>query len=135
VRERLLVALAVTLIGCAAPRSESRAPAAQDSTTEGTAADTGGGEAEGEAAPMVQPEEAGDDSVQLVDEQSLAMDALEDALRLANCDDAFGHRDAICDLSQRICDIADDHPRAARRCEDAEDRCANARERVADECE
>ncbi len=63
------------------------------------------------------------------------MGALEDALRLANCDDAFGHRDAICDLSERICAIADDHPRAARRCEDATDRCANARERVADECD
>lgn len=132
-RERVLLGLAVGLIGCAAPRSE--APAAQDSTTEAAPADTGGGEAAGSAGPMVEQEEVGDDSVQLVDEQGLAMGALEDALRLANCDDAFGHRDAICDLSERICAIADDHPRAADRCADAEDRCANARERVADECD
>ncbi len=130
-RERLIALAALGLIGCAS--SPQRSAPADTATTEAAPADDGSG---GEGAePMVQQEEVGDDSVQLMDEQGLAMDALGEALELANCDDAFGHRDAICDLSERICSIAEEHPRAAERCEDAESRCANARERVSDECD
>jgi len=131
VRDRILALAAVGLIGCAAQARE--APADTSAAEAAPADDAAGGEAVAE--PMVQQEEVGDDSVQLMDEQGLALDALGEALQLANCDDAFGHRDAICDLSERICAIAEDHPRATDRCEDAEARCANARERVADECE
>lgn len=132
-RERIVVLAALGLIGCAS--SAQRSPAPADTTaTEAASADDGAG-GEGAAEEMVQQEEVGDDSVQLMDEQGLALDALGEALELANCDDAFGHRDAICDLSERICSIAEDHPRAADRCEDASSRCANARERVSDECD
>jgi len=128
VREGLFFALALGLSACASPRSAS---APEDTAP----ADSGGAEAEGMDAPAEELAlEEEDETVQLADEQGLALDALEDALRLANCDDAFGHRDAICDLSERICAIADEHPRAANRCEDAAARCANARERVSDEC-
>jgi len=129
VRERIGLLMALGLVGCAGQQQPARAPA--DTSAEAAPADDGAGAAE----PMVAEEELGDDSVQLMDEQGLAIDALAEALQLANCDDAFGHRDAICDLSERICDIAEDHPRATDRCDDAASRCANARERVADECD
>lgn len=129
-REGLLALAALGLIGCAAPRSEAPARA-----TSAEAAPTDAGGEDAAAEPMVQQEEVGDDSVQLMDEQGLAYGALDEALQLANCDDAFGHRDAICDLSERICAIAEEHPRAADRCDDAVARCASARERVSDECD
>ncbi|MBO6940418.1 MAG: hypothetical protein JJ863_35920 [Deltaproteobacteria bacterium] len=132
-RERLLVLAALGLIGCASSPQRSAAPA--DTATEAAPAEDGAGGEGMSEEPMLQQEETGDDSVQLMDEQGLALDALGEALELANCEDAFGHRDAICDLSERICSIAEEHPRAAERCEDAESRCANARERVSDECD
>jgi len=122
----------MALLGCAA--QASRAPTGT-SAERAPADDAVGGGATLE--PRVQQQgasDASDDSIPLLDEQRLALDALDEALELANCDDAFRHRDAICELSERICTIAEDHPRAAERCEDAETRCANARERVADEC-
>jgi len=133
VRERIVVLAALGLIGCAGAQ-RSQAPADTSVAEPAPTDDSAGGEGDG-AESMVQQEEMGDDSVQLMDEQGLALDALGEALELANCDDAFGHRDAICDLSERICSIAEEHPRAADRCEDASSRCANARERVSDECD
>ena len=76
-----------------------------------------------------------EEATQLMDELGATVTELDSALRLANCSDAFEHRDAICTLSVRICDIADSHSRAIERCEDAELRCADARERVSDECD
>ena len=42
-------------------------------------------------------------------------DDLDRALNLADCPDAYEHRDAICALGERICTIAEDHPRAQER--------------------
>jgi len=67
-----------------------------------------------------------------------AVDVRERELRQSfsrvDCDAAFDLRDAICDLAERICGIAESHPEAMRRCDDADARCARARERVSDEC-
>jgi hypothetical protein len=67
-------------------------------------------------------------------------DTLHDALGLASvdCDAARDLRDRICDLGERICSIAGDHPDdhvTEDRCEDGRDRCERARRRVDDRCD
>jgi hypothetical protein len=67
-------------------------------------------------------------------------DALHDALGLSSvdCDSARDLRDRICELGDRICSIANDHPDdhvTEDRCEDGRDRCERARRRVDDRCD
>lgn len=67
-------------------------------------------------------------------------DALHDALGLSSvdCDSARDLRDRICELGDRICSIASDHPDdhvTEDRCEDGRDRCERARRRVDDRCD
>ena len=142
----LSLALAITAssVGCAAPsRSSEAAPAMADSGGAGDEAEAEmGGDApmagaamDGAAMDAMDEGPMDEEAMEMADQQSELLDSLDSALSLANCDDAFGHRDAICDLSERICDIADDHPRAAERCEDAEQRCRRARERVSGQCD
>jgi hypothetical protein len=61
---------------------------------------------------------------------------LGDALMLAvpDCDRARGLRDRICELSGRICRIADTDPESAARCEDSRQRCSRAGTRIAGQC-
>lgn len=59
------------------------------------------------------------------------------ALDAGACDEARDLRDRICGLSERICEIADDHPGhepTRARCEDGARRCETATDRVADQC-
>lgn len=79
---------------------------------------------------------AGNAWARLVDTE----DSLHDALGLASvdCDSARELRDRICELGNRICTIANEHPDdrvTEDRCEDGQDRCERARRRVDDRCD
>lgn len=79
---------------------------------------------------------AGNAWARLVDTE----DSLHDALGLASvdCDSARDLRDRICELGNRICTIANEHPDdrvTEDRCEDGQDRCERARRRVDDRCD
>ncbi|MAQ14917.1 MAG: hypothetical protein CMN30_08990 [Sandaracinus sp.] len=125
--------LAVALLGgcAAASRPAASAPAESAGGAMATEADVG----QEEAAEPMGGEMDEDESMQLMDDLGGATDDLDRALNLADCPDAYEHRDAICALGERICTIAEDHPRAQERCLHAEERCAAARERVSDACD
>jgi len=64
--------------------------------------------------------------------------ALENALSLSapDCTTAWALRDRICDLSQRLCDLAgrSAEPDVAERCTDGRGRCERATTRVRAAC-
>ena len=75
----------------------------------------------------------------LYDELVQASIDLDQATTLStvDCSSARDLRDRICELSERICDIADDHPDddpTAERCRDGEARCRGASNRVRQSC-
>lgn len=75
----------------------------------------------------------------LYDELVQASIDLDQATTLASvdCSSARDLRDQICDLSSRICEIADDNPDddpTVERCRDGRARCRGASNRVAQSC-
>lgn len=63
---------------------------------------------------------------------------LEEALASPDCGLARDLRDRICDLSSRICAIAEEHPQeteAGDRCEDGRGRCERASRDIEGSCE
>lgn len=75
----------------------------------------------------------------LYDELVQASIDLDQATTLAavDCSSARDLRDRICDLSGRICEIADDNPNddpTAERCRDGRARCRGASNRVSQSC-
>jgi hypothetical protein len=108
---------------------------AAESTTGG---DYGGAEGGEMIAEPLGPEEQNtidgyeDEVTQLVGDLDGAM-----TLATPNCGRAGDLRDAICDLAERICGIADNNPEhtdVATQCDDGRERCETARQRVGDRC-
>ncbi|HJL04778.1 MAG TPA: hypothetical protein RMH85_05015 [Polyangiaceae bacterium LLY-WYZ-15_(1-7)] len=145
----LALGLPLAFAGCggsAPAESRSAAPAAQDSVTGGEATTSvtaeesadaqpaGMAPSSSEPSPMISGSGAGEEWDALLAAEADLGEAFETAT--VDCDVARDLRDQICDLSGRICAIADEtpDPSTAERCRDGEARCDSARDRVDDRC-
>ncbi len=148
-RTGLPTLLVFILLGCAASRKTAEAPAATESQQQdrtkaagapGTAAEEAS-EAPAAApvapAPPEMPRSTGGVSGEADDFERLGQ-RLDGALALSapDCTTAWALRDKICDLSQRLCDLAarSAEPEVAERCTDGRGRCEKATSRVRAAC-
>ncbi|MEM9067947.1 MAG: hypothetical protein AAGE52_05550 [Myxococcota bacterium] len=128
---KFTTAVVLFLAGCGAAAS-SRAP-------EPVAAETTAGSHEPVAGAQTQP--GAEPTVQeSYDELTSFSAEFDRTLELAtiDCESARNLRDRICELSARICGIAEENPAdlpTAERCEDGSTRCESASERVASSCD
>lgn len=125
-------------------RAERRAPG---TTTGEDAADFEASEGESEAplddsapsepegaAPSTGPEDPKALVLTLRESRSLLDDAL--GTTSLSCDGALPHRDAICSIARRICDLdADDFADGAHACKRAKESCQSAKRRYRQKCE
>jgi len=136
--------LAGTLLLTAACGGASMAAGADESAgTSAASEETAGGDyaAEGGETMISQPLGVEDQQAHdgYEDEVTQLMGDFDGAMELASpdCGRAGQLRDAICDLADRICNIAEDNPEhtdVADQCQDGQSRCDSARNRVGDRC-
>lgn len=147
----------VVVVGCGGSASPGYSESSSGAEEEGVAAegtsDSGGERATVQATttvettmpgpppPSQQQQDAGEPMVALQGDFSELMNSsreLEEALATPDCGLARNLRDRICDLSTRICEIADEHPGevdAGERCEDGRGRCERASRDIDGSCE
>ncbi len=115
-RLRVTVGLALLLSGCAAQRLEATMPSASASAVSYDAEDA-----------------------RALHEEAQRLYAEVDRLASAHdCDGACEAGARLCDLAERICAIAARHEgdrELEGRCDDGQNRCASARERLVSDCE
>jgi hypothetical protein len=75
-----------------------------------------------------------DDLDEMIDAFGRTDQAFSAAADDARCDDAETLKQAVCDLRDRICRIAQEHPEANQRCGDAYERCESAESRFDQVC-
>lgn len=119
-----------------APAAEKAPPSSLDSESAGEAP-AAGAPAPGASygrAPSSAPQEEGSGSAD-IETWSKQLDGVL-ALSAPDCTTAWALRDRICDLAQRLCDVAgrSAEPEVAERCTDGRARCERATTRVRASC-
>lgn len=128
-----LVLACALLFGCSARKEAPLEQAAPTAPQESAAP-------EGMSESLEAPSEASPMLVQVTEDyrQLLALDGqLGEQLELGSCNDAASLREQICQLSQRICEIADAHPdedAVREQCLDGRARCERARVATRNRC-
>ena len=124
-----------------APATESTAPAPaeqEESLDRAGAAPAPQAAPPAAGAPMPSSSKAEGERAAVAPDMDAWARQMESALTLAtpDCTTAWALRDKICDLAQRLCDIAgrSAEPEVADRCTDGKSRCARATARVRAGC-
>lgn len=143
-RTGLPTVIALVLLGCAASKKTAEAPASAESQQDASKAESapepaaeGASGAPAADAPAGMPRSTAAESRDADDFERLGQ-RLDGALALStpDCTTAWALRDKICDLSQRLCDLAarSAEPEVAERCTDGRGRCERATTRVRATC-